>query len=454
MDKKGIDKEVSEIKERLKDLEENPYELNGPEDLERLERETISLTRRLSDLIVKKKIQDRLDSEKGREEENAFAKSMPRRAKNEGLRTIRIRLIGGTKTEVKAAYYYLKGGGFYPGLWLLGIHEQSSPSFLSLVGQVASSASSLEEAKYLLQQHGICLNIKTIQKIAKGISQRVKLKQRYGKMDLGVSVKGLRVVIAADGGRIRIREKKRGPKSKKRRGRYKTSWREPKLLIIYTVNKEGKMDQCFAPFIEGTMNGPDAIFACMAHYLKALQVRSADLVMFVSDGARWIWNRVKQLARSVGISADQFYEVLDYYHAVEHLTKISELQKRWTKKDRRQWVKKQSKRLKLGLYEQVITQIRALCRGRGKAIRTERDYFIRNKKRLDFAKIKALSLPIGSGAIESAIRRVINLRLKGASLFWKKETAEDMLLLRSYYKAKRWNLLMKMAFQGGLIPNV
>ncbi len=36
----------------------------------------------------------------------------------------------------------------------------------------------------------------------------------------------------------------------------------------------------------------------------------------------------------------------------------------------------------------------------------------------------ALKLPIGSGAIESAIRRVVNLRLKGPSIYWHKNSAE------------------------------
>src|SRR5882724_8502533 len=54
-------------------------------------------------------------------------------------------------------------------------------------------------------------------------------------------------------------------------------------------------------------------------------------------------------------------------------------------------------------------------------------------------------LPIGSGAIESAVRRVVNLRLKGPSLFWCRASAEAILLLRSYYKAGRWNMLKHMA---------
>ena len=55
------------------------------------------------------------------------------------------------------------------------------------------------------------------------------------------------------------------------------------------------------------------------------------------------------------------------------------------------------------------------------------------------------AIPIGSGAMESAIRHVINLRLKGASIYWNSKTAEAMLMLRSYYKSGRWNMLKSLA---------
>jgi len=55
------------------------------------------------------------------------------------------------------------------------------------------------------------------------------------------------------------------------------------------------------------------------------------------------------------------------------------------------------------------------------------------------------SLPLGSGAVESAIRRVVNLRLKGPCIFWHRENANKMLMLRSFYKAGRWNILKQMA---------
>ena len=50
--------------------------------------------------------------------------------------------------------------------------------------------------------------------------------------------------------------------------------------------------------------------------------------------------------------------------------------------------------------------------------------------RLSYSLLSGISLPIGCEAIESAIRRVVNLCLKGQGIFFKKETAEAILLLR------------------------
>ena len=93
-----------------------------------------------------------------------------------------------------------------------------------------------------------------------------------------------------------------------------------------------------------------------------------------------------------------------------------------------------------------MSAVRDLGRGRNsKVIRRHREYFIKNQSRMVYAQLMALKLPIGSGAIESTVRRVVNLRLKGPSLFWCRASAEAILLLRSYYKAGRWNMLKRMA---------
>ena len=82
-------------------------------------------------------------------------------------------------------------------------------------------------------------------------------------------------------------------------------------------------------------------------------------------------------------------------------------------------------------------------RRRGKDRRRERGYLLRNASagRLNYGLAREQQLPIGSGIIESTVRRVLNLRMKGASIFWTKDNAEDMILLRAYYKSGLWQVL-------------
>ena len=169
-------------------------------------------------------------------------------------------------------------------------------------------------------------------------------------------------------------------------------------------------------------------------------------MLFIADGAPWIWKRVPLLVQALGLAAQQVHELLDFYHAVHHLGQVAALRKDWSAKARTRWRTQQRRLLLRGEVEQIIAAVQGICRGRNsKAIRTQRDYFIKNKGRMAYATLLAMKLPIGSGAIESAVRRVINLRLKGPSLFWCRASAEAILLLRSYYKAGRWKMLKQMA---------
>jgi len=346
--------------------------------------------------------------------------------------------------------------GFYPVLCLLGIHDKCTPALASEVSMVSAALCSLEEAKQMLQSRGCNLDIKTIRNIVKRYAARARLFQEGEQEELFLDAKdiaGRRIVVSTDGGRIRIRKKKT-EKTKKGRNRYHTDWKEPKLLIIYVANDQGRLDKEFCPFIDGTLNGPDEIFGLIKYYLKKLNIILVDKLLFVADGAHWIWDRVEKLMRSLGLKTQQVLQLLDFYHAVEHLHELSKLVKGWREKERKRWVKIQRHNLRRGRLDIVFTAIKMICRGRrSKALYRERDYFlVNNKNRLNYAGIADLNFPMGSGAIESSIRRVVNLRLKGPCIFWKEDTANEMLMLRCYYKAKRWDMLHAMACQAGVKP--
>ena len=133
-------------------------------------------------------------------------------------------------------------------------------------------------------------------------------------------------------------------------------------------------------------------------------------------------------------------ELIDFYHAVEHLNEFAKLKSTWSQEERAAWVKKYRRQLRQGHIDNVIDALKLASKGtKNKLLRRERNYFIKNESRMNYEKVSSLKLPIGSGAMESSIRRVVNMRLKGPCIFWSKDSANEMLMLRSYYKAGRWD---------------
>ncbi len=77
---------------------------------------------------------------------------------------------------------------------------------------------------------------------------------------------------------------------------------------------------------------------------------------------------------------------------------------------------------------------------RQKTLAREYKYFTTGQQqgRLNYSQVAAIKLPIGTGAIESLIRQVVNLRLKGTGKFWLLEHAEVMLHARCQWAAGVW----------------
>lgn len=350
------------------------------------------------------------------------------------------------------------GSGIFPVLVALGIMEKCTPALLSEVSRQVVESSSVAEAQTSLARRGIELNIKTVWSITNAFAAR-SLSATEQLLANGANGSGefanQRVVACVDGGRIRMRKKRRRgpiPKGKKRR-RYHTPWREPKLLVIYVIDEQGKRDRRFLPFIDGTLGDADCVIALVIGYLKVLGVDRASELIISGDGAKWIWNRVNDIIEGIGIDAKKVWAIVDFFHAVEHLQAIAEHKAGWRKKQRKQWVTKQRRALRRGGIDKVIETIKPLISGRkAKKIRTELNYFIKNKNRMRYALYKKNCLPLGSGAVESSIRRVINLRMKGPSIFWREQNAEGFLHLRAQFKSGRWDEMVARTLAAHATP--
>lgn len=445
-----IEQTIQEANAELQALMNGPLFVSA-EELAQRERDFKRLTDRMQGLYAAWQLQQQLGAEDLRKSERQCADGGGKKMKYYGYREVKICFLGGLEIRLWARYYARnqaradKCKGAYFGLLLLGVHDHCSPALASEVAKLAAAMNSLEDAKVQLQQMGVKLSKKQVAAIAYAFSRRARLTQQVQGMGLCGSLAGKRVVISTDGGRVRIRTNKRGRHTKKGRRRYRTDWREPKLLAIYVVDEEGKIDRSFTPVLDGTLKGPDAVFGLIEQYLSQLGIDEAAKVLFIADGATWIWKRVGAMFKRLGLKPEQCLELVDFYHVVEHLHVFAGLKKKnWSKKQKRGWVTRQSNRLKQGDLAAFMEAVRKFSKGqRGKDWRRERGYLLRNASagRLNYALARAHQLPIGSGIIESTVRRVLNLRMKGASIFWTKDHAEDMILLRAYYKSGHWQVL-------------
>ena len=388
-----------EVYGRLQGLEQERRRVHTPEELEALEREIRGYTDQLGALLLEMHLQASLDCEEHQKKEEALIRSWPGRLRSDGYERVRIFTLGGLWITVRARYYCRacdrrsgkrhKGG--YGGLVLLGIHDHCTPALAATVSAWSALLSSFAEVRQVLVEQGVKLDVKGVRRVAYRYAERARVLQQAGQIALaeGDTVQGRRVVVSADGGRLRLRENKRGAKTKKGRSRYRGAWREPKLLIIYGVDAHGKLEKSFAPLIDGHLQGPAALFQLLEGYLHSLAIDRADHVLFVADGAHWLWNRIPRLIAVLGLEPQHVHLLIDFYHATEHLGKLAALRKNWSARQRQAGIRAQRRRLWAGHVAKVVEAIQVFCRGRNsKAMSTERDYFVGNRQRMAYQTVR------------------------------------------------------------------
>lgn len=405
--------------------------------------------------------------------------------KKHGYKTRQILTLGNVEVTLKLPYVVenqnqadiepdknqnkkLINTGFCPFLRWLGIEEGLTPSIWSHIAQYGAIGGSFEAARKILIDWGINISLKRIERLTYkfgeiGINLRNKklINLQEGSLSTDNILKDQRVVIAVDGGRTRIRIPKKGKRraSSNRRG-FIGEWVEPKLLTIYVVNEQGKkVKTSDIPITnDGTYQGYQGFLQILEMHLVGLGISQAKQVLFIADGAEWIWKRIPPLLERLGCPSET-YQLFDFYHVTEHLQIFADVAFD-EETERKNWFQKARKMLKKGntltLIQEMDQFIASATAEHSKALVKQRDYLLRayREGRLNYSKVLARKLPIGSGAIESLIRQVVNLRMKGNSKFWLKENAEIMLHLRCQWIAGNWNNFCNSIFTSFIHPQI
>lgn len=431
-----------------------------PASFTEAEREVVSLARELASTLTQRVMQEVSDDESRkraaleRAREQARGKGIELRV--ERKRRTEVRTLGGQVVDVVTPYATARprgegtratrgaqGTGVYPVLDELGIVGRSTPALRLLVAQAVCEANSVSAARELLASGGVEVDHKAALRLTYLVSDdalraRAKaLKATSVGNDDGEFV-GRRVVATVDGGRVCIRHRVAGRPRNGGRKHFKTEWREPKVLTLYVLDDEGKRDRSVNSVIDGTMGDADAVFDLLRYHLLRMGAHRATEVILAGDGAKWIWNRAESLREALGLERAQFTEVVDYFHVVERLNDAAKSQTRWSEEKRAAWAEERKSELMKDEVEATEAAVLRLFKRGTDARKTELAYWQRNRERLRYGTFRAAKKAIGSGAVESSVRRVVNLRLKGASIVWTEPHAEGVLHLRAYAKSGRW----------------
>jgi hypothetical protein len=414
------------------------------------------------------------------------------------VRRIQIQLLGGLVIWIKSLYcepsrrWFTRGDtekipGIYIGLTQCGIAGGVSPALESLIVRKVAGTHSFDFAVDELQRQGVSMGYKAIRRVAYEcgnglltLRKRDIERMRDGKIISTGEFAGCRVVVESDGGRIKFRYNKtarteselqstkttreseskadvehnakladdggRAKAKKKGRTTYRTEWREPKLVTIFIIDKFGKQVKKSKAWIDGTLQGPDALAEIIAMHLSRLGADQAESITFISDGAPWIWDRIDGILQMAKIPKTvMIHKILDCCHAVGQLHcalkhyGLSESMLKGLGRLHRTQIRNGEWELVVRSLEKRLTRLANLNSSAKQLIMRSINYLRHhgNAGHMDYPKYALMGLPIGSGAIESGIRRVINMRLKSNGMFWLSDNAESILQLRCHYISKR-----------------
>jgi len=218
-----------------------------------------------------------------------------------------------------------------------------------------------------------------------------------------------------------------------------STWKENKTAIVFTnkdmikrkdggniiVNKEyttliGSAEKFKGYILNAAVN---------AGYGKVKEV------VIIADGAAWIRNMGKELF-------PEATQILDLYHLKENIYTYAKHKFMQDEKKYVPWAEEFIDKIEKGKVQEALDQLpeeETLPAG----VVNLRTYITNNIDKINYPEYKKKGYFVGSGAIESANKVVVQRRLKQAGMRWSVSGAQSLLTLRSKVESKLWDTDVK-----------
>lgn len=216
-------------------------------------------------------------------------------------------------------------------------------------------------------------------------------------------------------------------------------WKEVKLGRIFKssdcIHADGKPGWISNSQYVAHLGGHKKFTEQMEKLIDSYVHRDVEIV-FITDGAPWLRNWIQD-------AYPDSHSILDYYHACEYLHAFS--REHFTDiAEGKKWVEEQKELLLDSQVQKVIENVQNL-NSKTKEARKLIEYYQTNKSRMDYKAYQKIGCGIiGSGAIESAHRKVIQKRMKQSGQRWSMEGAQNMLNLRVTMCNQQWGKIISL----------
>jgi hypothetical protein len=219
-----------------------------------------------------------------------------------------------------------------------------------------------------------------------------------------------------------------------------STWRENKLGLVFSSDnlyswhdKHGEMQHKiqkkeYVSYVGSVDEFQKHLFACA---LRNGYGNYTNTIL-LSDGATWIRNMKELLFPDA-------QQILDYFHLCENAYTFA---KDIFNKDEslfKPWAERSCRDLKESRYRDVLKELENMdIKQTNKSDINLHGYISNNINNIDYASYLEKGYFIGSGAIESANKIILQKRLKQAGMRWNVDSAQSLLTLRAKRESGLW----------------
>lgn len=232
--------------------------------------------------------------------------------------------------------------------------------------------------------------------------------------------------VMADGSQVNTREQ----------GRDGSSWKEMKLGLVYSddhvITRKGGQSILMRKEYVTFFGGVDGFKKLLFDTAARGGYGTYQKTVVIGDGAHWIWNMCDELFPDA-------IQVLDYYHMCENVHDYAKYIYPSDDLRRKGWAESIITKIEKGDLSGALASIPAVREVKLPAgVPNLSAYLSNNRKRMNYNDLKQQGIKIGSGAVESGNKKVIQQRMKQSGMRWNVKTGQAVASLRAKSASARW----------------